>query len=189
MRSALYSWQLWALLSATLAALTAIFAKIGVENVNSDFATFIRAVVILTALVAILLGTGQWQPLSSISGRSYLFLILSGLATGSSWVCYFGRSSSGMPPAWRRSTNSVWCSWPCSGSPFLARNYLSPIGSASPSWRPGLCLSPTRVERPAECASMKEKVDSGDGQPLMFVHEHPAGPPHASKVRGVRLAE
>ncbi|HEX5863636.1 MAG TPA: EamA family transporter [Casimicrobiaceae bacterium] len=89
MRSALYSWQLWALLSATLAALTAIFAKIGVENVNSDFATFIRAVVILTALVAILLGTGQWQPLSSISGRSYLFLILSGLATGSSWVCYF----------------------------------------------------------------------------------------------------
>lgn len=89
MRSALYSWQLWALLSATLAALTAIFAKIGVESVNSDFATFIRAVVILTALVAILLGTGQWQPLSSISGRSYLFLILSGLATGSSWVCYF----------------------------------------------------------------------------------------------------
>jgi bacterial/archaeal transporter family protein len=89
MRFALYSWQLWALLSATLAALTAIFAKIGVENVNSDFATFIRAVVILTALCAILVGTGQWQPLSSISGRSYLFLVLSGLATGSSWVCYF----------------------------------------------------------------------------------------------------
>lgn len=89
MRSAVYSWQLWALLSATLAALTAIFAKIGVENVNSDFATFIRTVVILTALCAILAGTGQWQPLSSISGRSYLFLVLSGLATGSSWVCYF----------------------------------------------------------------------------------------------------
>lgn len=89
MRSALFSWQLWALLSATLAALTAIFAKVGVENVNADFATFVRTVVILTALGAILLGTGQWQPLHSLSGRSYLFIVLSGLATGGSWVCYF----------------------------------------------------------------------------------------------------
>jgi transporter family protein len=89
MRSALLSWQLWALLSAAFAALTAIFAKVGVENVNSDLATWIRTIVILLALSAILVGTGQWQPLASISGRSYLFLVLSGLATGGSWLCYF----------------------------------------------------------------------------------------------------
>jgi transporter family protein len=89
MRSVLLSWQLWALLSAAFAALTAIFAKVGVENVDSDFATFIRTVVILVVLGAILVGTRHWQPLSSVSGRSYLFLVLSGLATGSSWVCYF----------------------------------------------------------------------------------------------------
>ncbi len=83
------SWQLWALSSAAFAALTAIFAKVGVENVNSDFATFIRTIVILAALAVILVGTGQWQPLASVSRRTYLFLILSGLATGASWICYF----------------------------------------------------------------------------------------------------
>src|SRR3954465_7251266 len=87
--TALSSWQFWAILSAVFAALTAIFAKVGVENVNSDFATFIRTIVILLALGAILLGTGQWQPPGSVSGRSYLFLVLSGMATGGSWVCYF----------------------------------------------------------------------------------------------------
>lgn len=83
------SWQFWALLSACFAALTAIFAKVGVEHVNSDFATFIRTIVILAALGAILYGTGQWQPPASVSGRTYLFLVLSGLATGASWICYF----------------------------------------------------------------------------------------------------
>jgi transporter family protein len=89
MRTTLLSWPFWALLSAIFAALTAIFAKVGVENVNTDFATFVRTVVILLALATILVGTGQWQPLGSVSGRSYLFLILSGLATGGSWLCYF----------------------------------------------------------------------------------------------------
>lgn len=89
MRTTLLSWPFWALLSAIFAALTAIFAKAGVENVNTDFATFVRTVVILLALATILVGTGQWQPLGSVSGRSYLFLILSGLATGGSWLCYF----------------------------------------------------------------------------------------------------
>jgi len=89
MKSVFLSWQLWALLSAVFAALTAIFAKVGVENVNSDFATFVRTIVILMALGAILVATRQWQPVGSVSGRSYLFLILSGLATGGSWVCYF----------------------------------------------------------------------------------------------------
>jgi bacterial/archaeal transporter family protein len=82
-------WQAWALLSAMFAALTAIFAKVGVENVNSDFATFIRTVVILVVLAAILVSVGGFQSLGSISGRTYLFLVLSGLATGASWVCYF----------------------------------------------------------------------------------------------------
>jgi transporter family protein len=89
LRSTFASWQFWALLSAAFAALTAIFAKLGVENVNSDFATFIRTVVILCSIAAILMATGQWQPLGSISGQTYLFLVLSGLATGASWLCYF----------------------------------------------------------------------------------------------------
>ncbi len=83
------SWQFWALLSAVFAALTAIFAKIGIEAVNSDFATLIRTVVIAGVLGSILLATGQWQPLGSISRKTYLFLVLSGLATGGSWLCYF----------------------------------------------------------------------------------------------------
>ena len=83
------TWQFWAVLSACFAALTAIFAKVGVEHVGSDFATFVRTVVILLALGAILFATGQWQPLSTVSARTYLFLVLSGLATGASWLCYF----------------------------------------------------------------------------------------------------
>ncbi len=83
------SWQFWAVLSAAFAALTAIFAKIGVANVNSDFATLIRTVVILGVLAGIVLATGQWQPLGSVAARTYLFLGLSGLATGASWLCYF----------------------------------------------------------------------------------------------------
>ncbi len=87
--TALSSWQLWAVLSAVFAALTAIFAKIGVENINSDFATFIRTVVILITLGFILAATGQFQAPGSVSGQTYLFLVLSGLATGGSWICYF----------------------------------------------------------------------------------------------------
>jgi bacterial/archaeal transporter family protein len=83
------SWQAWALLSAVFAALTAILAKVGVQDVNSDFATFVRTIVVLLALAAILGVTGQYQRLDSVPLRSYLFLILSGLATGASWVCYF----------------------------------------------------------------------------------------------------
>lgn len=83
------SWQFWALCSAAFAALTAIFAKVGVENVNSDFATLIRTVVILAVLAAIVTASGQFQPLASISRKTCLFLVLSGLATGASWLCYF----------------------------------------------------------------------------------------------------
>ncbi|HEV1999495.1 MAG TPA: EamA family transporter [Xanthobacteraceae bacterium] len=87
--SALSSWQFWAILSVMFAALTAIFAKVGVANVNADLATFIRTVVILLTLALILLATGQFQAPGSISARTYLFLVLSGLATGGSWICYF----------------------------------------------------------------------------------------------------
>jgi bacterial/archaeal transporter family protein len=89
MKQFAFSWQFWAVLSASFAALTAIFAKVGVAGINADLATLIRTFVILLALAAIVLGTGQWQPPGSISYRSYLFLILSGLATGGSWLCYF----------------------------------------------------------------------------------------------------
>ena len=83
------SWQFWALLSAAFAALTAIFAKVGIENINSDFATFIRTMIILVVLGAILLASGQFQSPATISGKTWLFLGLSGLATGASWLCYF----------------------------------------------------------------------------------------------------
>lgn len=89
MKPLLAAWQFWALLSAAFAALTAIFAKVGIENVNSDFATFIRTVVILAIIAAILTMSGEWQPFGSVAGRTYLFLVLSGLATGASWLCYF----------------------------------------------------------------------------------------------------
>ncbi|PYE31945.1 EamA family transporter (plasmid) [Agrobacterium tumefaciens] len=89
MKIFLTSWTFWALLSAGFAALTAIFAKIGVENVNSDFATFIRTIVILLAAGAMVYITGNWQEPSTVSTRSWLFLVLSGFATGASWICYF----------------------------------------------------------------------------------------------------
>ncbi|MBS0518870.1 MAG: EamA family transporter [Proteobacteria bacterium] len=85
----LASWLPWALLSAAFAALTAVFAKVGVENVNSDFATLIRTIVILGVAAAIVALTGQWQSPGSVSPRTYAFLVLSGLATGASWLCYF----------------------------------------------------------------------------------------------------
>ncbi|WP_092936358.1 EamA family transporter [Rhizobium sp. 9140] len=89
MRSFFLSWQAWAVLSAVFAALTAIFAKIGIENVNSDFATFVRTVVILAALGLLLAVTGHWQSPVTVSPKSWLLLVLSGLATGASWLCYF----------------------------------------------------------------------------------------------------
>ncbi|ERF79764.1 EamA family transporter [Bradyrhizobium viridifuturi] len=83
------SWQVWAFLSAVFAALTAIFAKVGVEGINSDLATLIRTVVVLITLSAILFATGQFTQAGPISTKSWLFLLLSGLGTGASWICYF----------------------------------------------------------------------------------------------------
>jgi len=89
MKSVFSSWQIWAVLSATFAALTAIFAKIGVEGVNSNFATFLRTLIVILALTGILAFTGGWQSLGAISRKTYFFLVLSGLGTGASWLCYF----------------------------------------------------------------------------------------------------
>ena len=83
------SWLLWALLSAAFAALTAIFAKIGVEDINSDLATLIRTVVVLISLTLILFATGQFNQFGPITTKSWIFLVLSGLGTGASWICYF----------------------------------------------------------------------------------------------------
>lgn len=82
-------WQVWALLSACFAALTAIFAKVGVAGVNSDFATLLRTLVIIVVLSAIITALGEWQSPATLSRRTTAFLVLSGLATGASWVCYF----------------------------------------------------------------------------------------------------
>ena len=87
--SPLASWQFWAVLSAGFAALTAIFAKVGVEGVNPDFATFIRVLVILPVLGVILWATGQYQALGTITPKTWTWLAASGLATGASGICYF----------------------------------------------------------------------------------------------------
>ena len=86
---ALSSWQFWAILSAMFAALTAIFAKVGVEDINPDLATFIRTIIVLLSLAFILFATGQFTRPGPISGKSWIFLVLSGLGTGASWLCYF----------------------------------------------------------------------------------------------------
>ena len=83
------SWLYWALASAGFAALTAIFAKIGLHGIDSDFATFIRTLVIIAALALFLSYTGKWQGVGSFSAKNWLFLVLSGLATGASWLAYF----------------------------------------------------------------------------------------------------
>ena len=83
------SWLFWALLAAVFASLTAVFAKVGVTDVNSNFATFLRTLVVVVALGLLVWFTGESQPLSSLSSRTITFLVLSGLATGASWLCYF----------------------------------------------------------------------------------------------------
>jgi len=82
-------WFFWALGSAAFAALTAVFAKIGLEGVDSDLATLIRTAVIAAVLAAIVAALGKWRNPFELSARTWLFLTLSGLATGASWVCYF----------------------------------------------------------------------------------------------------
>ena len=83
------SWQVWALLSAFFAALTAVFAKVGVAGINPDAATLIRTIVIVIVLGAVVVALGEASTLRDASARTWTFLVLSGLATGASWWCYF----------------------------------------------------------------------------------------------------
>lgn len=82
-------WQFWALLAAAFAAFTAIFAKLGVQEIDSDYATFIRTIVVLVLLATILTFSGKWRSPFELPGKAWLFLILSGVATGASWFAYF----------------------------------------------------------------------------------------------------
>ena len=82
-------WFMWAILSACFAALTAIFAKVGLRQVDSDLATLIRTVIIVFVLSLMVWGLGKWQSPLLLSGKTWLFLTLSALATGASWLCYF----------------------------------------------------------------------------------------------------
>jgi len=83
------SWFYWAIMSAVFAALTAIFAKIGIQGVNSDFATLIRTFIISVVLVFFVWFTGKWSNPFQLASKTWIFLGLSALATGASWICYF----------------------------------------------------------------------------------------------------
>lgn len=89
------SWIVWALLSAAFAALTAILGKVGVTGVDPDFATLIRVVVILVFAAVLVMARGAAQPLNTLPSNTLLFLVLSGLATGASWLCYYRALSLG----------------------------------------------------------------------------------------------
>ncbi|GAB4061240.1 EamA family transporter [Uliginosibacterium sediminicola] len=82
-------WIHWALLSASFAALTAIFAKLGLQGIDSDYATLIRTCVILLVLAALVMVLDKWRNPFDLPARSLLYLVLSALATGASWLCYF----------------------------------------------------------------------------------------------------
>lgn len=82
-------WFYWALLSAVFAALTAIFAKVGIQGVDSDLATLVRTAIVLVVLATFVVFAGKWRNPFALSGKTWLFLGLSALATGASWVCYF----------------------------------------------------------------------------------------------------
>ena len=84
-----YGWFFWAALSACFAALTAIFAKVGIQGVDSDFATLVRTVIIVFVLAAFVWYAGKWNDPRSLSAKTWIFLALSALATGASWLCYF----------------------------------------------------------------------------------------------------
>ena len=83
------TWQFWAVLAAVFAALTAVFAKIGVSTIDPDLATFIRTIVIVVLLGLIVVWKNSAAGLSELSPRALIFLVASGIATGASWLCYF----------------------------------------------------------------------------------------------------
>ncbi|VVE77358.1 membrane protein [Pandoraea sputorum] len=108
----LRSWQLFALGSAFFAALTAIFGKLGVAQVNSNMATLIRTVIIFAVTLAIVGMRGEWQRPTSLSANTWVFLVLSGVATGYPGSVTSGRCNWGQCRVSRRSTSSAW-RWRC----------------------------------------------------------------------------
>jgi len=82
-------WRVFAVASAFFAALTAIFGKVGVAEMNSDLATFLRTIVILLVTAALIWARHEWQRPDALSPKGVLFLVLSGVATGLSWLCYY----------------------------------------------------------------------------------------------------
>lgn len=95
MSAPLSSWLVWALISAAFAALTGIFAKLGVAGIPSDLATLIRTLVVVALAAVLVAATGEWRDWSTIPPRGWLFLVLSGLATGASWLAWFRALSLG----------------------------------------------------------------------------------------------
>jgi bacterial/archaeal transporter family protein len=83
------SWFIWALLSAVFAAMTAIFAKVGIQGIDSDYATLIRTAIVIVVLASFVALAGKWSDPRTLTAKTWLFLSLSGVATGASWVCYF----------------------------------------------------------------------------------------------------
>ena len=84
-----FAWFHWALLSAVFAALTAVFAQVGLRGVDADYATLCRTAIIFALLAAFVMATGKWSNPGELSAKTWLFITLSALATGASWVCYF----------------------------------------------------------------------------------------------------
>ena len=89
MTSSPATWFYWAILSAIFAALTAVFAKVGLQGVDSDFATLIRTCLIFFVLAGFVFYAGKWSNPLALPAKTWTFLTLSALATGASWVCYF----------------------------------------------------------------------------------------------------
>ena len=89
MKALIGSWQFWALLAAIFAALTAILAKLGVDQINPDFATWFRTIVVAVVSAVLITALNEWPSAVSLEKRGLIFLTLSGLATGASWLCYF----------------------------------------------------------------------------------------------------
>lgn len=89
MKSLFQVWQSWAVLSAIFAAMTAILAKVGIEAIGSDLATLIRTAVVLVLAALVVAASDGFGEISTVPGRTWLFLVLSGFATGASWLCYF----------------------------------------------------------------------------------------------------
>ena len=85
----IFDWRIYALASAFFASLTAIFGKVGVANINSNLATFIRTLVILGFISILLTFRKEWRLTEEVTTKGMIFLILSGLATGASWLCYY----------------------------------------------------------------------------------------------------